>query len=769
MKRISLLIMIKVVIISFFLALVLLAGLNRFFPLPDQIEYSTIITDSKGDVIHAFLTRDDKWRMKTSPEELSPLMKSTIIEKEDKLFYYHAGINPFAITRAFVKNLIYGKRTSGASTITMQVARAMEPKRRNYTNKLKEIFRAAQLEWKYSKDEILLLYCNLLPYGSNIEGIKSASLLYFKKDPDHLSLAEITALCIIPNRPSSLVPGKNNKAIIKERNRWLKRFAVEKVFTPKQIEDALTEPFNATRGTVPRLAPHLANSLRHTGQPLIRTAININIQLQSEKIVADYSRALQYRNIHNAAVVILENVSHKVITYIGSADFYDTTDGGQVDGVKAVRQPGSTLKPFMYGMCIDQGLITPKSVLSDVATNYGGYSPENFNKQFNGKVSMEYALEHSLNIPAVRSLKMLGKDKFISALGACNFSQIKKDQKKLGLSLILGGCGASLMELTGLYAALANGGVYSRPSFTNEKTSSHAFQLLSPAATFMINETLSKINRPDFPLNWQSTEHMPKIAWKTGTSYGRRDAWSIGYNKKYTVGIWVGNFSGAGVSELSGAEIATPLLFKIFNSIDYDSDEEWFTQPKDCEIRMVCPETGVPPGEHCPGLVSDYFIPMVSVSIPCNNMEEMAVSADGKWTYCKTCIPETGYRKKLYKIIPPEMQAYYDEHRIIYEKPPPHNPACPRIFNDGQPLILSPKNGMEYLLTKKNPEPLQLLCRTGNDVSRVYWYVNDQFYKTGTSGAPVFFVAGEGPVKISCTDDKGRNKDIWINVRQADL
>ena len=236
-------------------------------------------------------------------------------------------------------------------------------------------------------------------------------------------------------------------------------------------------------------------------------------------------------------------------------------------------------------MCIDEGLITPKSIITDVNINYGGYAPENYDKKFNGNVTMEYALEHSLNIPAVKCLRQLGKDKFIHSLASCNFSQIRKDEKKLGLSMILGGCGASLMELTSLYSSVANGGVYTKPVFTTNEKAAHRFTLLSEASAFMINETLSKINRPDFPLNWQSTEHMPKIAWKTGTSYGRRDAWSIGYNKKYTVGVWTGNFSGEGVRELSGAEVATPLLFRIFNTIDYDSDEEWFSQPADCDIQ----------------------------------------------------------------------------------------------------------------------------------------------------------------------------------------
>ena len=754
--------------IALFLLFILL---NLVFPLPDKIEYSTIITDDRGEVIHAFLTRDQQWRMKTNLDEISPLLKKTIIEKEDRYFYYHTGINPWAVGRAFVKNIVERKRTSGASTITMQVARALEPGKRTYLNKIIEMFRALQLEWKYSKDEILQLYLNLVPYGGNVEGVKSASILYFKKNPDHLSLAEITALSIIPNRPGSLLMGKNNALIVRERNKWLMKFARDKVFTKKEIEDALAEPLHATRGSVPQLVPQLAYKLKKQGADLIRTHIALNTQLKLEKLVDDYARFLRIKNIRNAAVIVIDNNTHQVISYIGSANFSDTLDAGQVNGASAIRQPGSTLKPLLYGLCIDAGFLTPRRLITDVAVNYDGYSPENYDRKFNGYVSMEYALDHSLNIPAVKSLHALGKDKLIKKLSDCDFKQVRKDRQKLGLSMILGGCGASLEELTGLYTIFASNGQYIRPAYTQDDTITrqNGVQIISPAAAYMISEMLSKINRPDFPLNWESTVHLPKIAWKTGTSYGRRDAWSIGFNPHYTVGVWVGNFSALGVPELSGANIATPLLFRIFNTIDYDADEAWFRQPGDCDIRQVCSETGMVPNDHCENLVMDYFIPGVSAAKKCDNLVEVMVSPDEKISYCKVCMPESGYRKKWYKVIPPEMQLYFEERGIAYQKIPPHNPNCEKLFRDGAPQVLSPSNGNEYLISKKDPEPLQLSCNAGSDVSKVYWYINNKFYKVSEARAKQFFIPQEGPVKISCTDDKGRNRDVWIRVRYVDL
>jgi len=750
-------------------AIVIFFILSWIFPLPDKIEYSTIITDSKGEVINAYLTKDQKWRMKTELNEISPLLRKTIIAKEDKYFYSHPGINPVAMVKAFFKNVFRMKTASGASTITMQVARALEPRKRNIGSKIIETFRAFQLELKYSKREILQMYLNLVPYGGNIEGVKSASILYFNKNPDHLSLAEITALSIIPNRPSSLVIGKNNHLIIQERNKWLKRFADENVFSKKETEDAAAEPLTASRATVPHFLPHLSYKLKMRGEVIVPTNIIMNTQIKTEKLVEDYVRTLRLKNIKNAAVVVINNKTHKVITYVGSCDFHDTTDGGQVNGAAAIREPGSTLKPLLYGLCIDEGLETPKMVVTDVGVNYSGYAPENYDKKFNGYVTVEYALEHSLNIPAVKSLGLLGKDKLILKLANCDFKQVKKDQNKLGLSMILGGCGATLEELTGLFSAFANDGIYIAPSYTQNDTNQVPKKIISAAADYMITDILSRVNRPDFPLNWQATEHMPKIAWKTGTSYGRRDAWSIGYNKNYTIGVWVGNFSGVGVADLSGANVATPLLFKIFNTVDYDSDAGWFDLPDDCNQRKVCSETGLLPTDHCSNIVMDYFIPMISSTKQCDNWEETMVSADEKISYCKNCVPDAGYKKKWYRIIDPEMQAWMEENKMVYEKMPPHNPNCEKIFKEGVPVITSPNNNTEYLINKKDREPLQLTCKTSNDVTKVYWYINNKFYKASSAAEKQFFVPDEGPVKISCTDDKGRNKNIWITVKYVNL
>lgn len=743
--------------------------LNFNYPLPNSVHYSTIITDNKGQVIHGFLTPDEQWRMKTKLHEISPLLKKTIIEKEDKYFYYHPGINPAAMARALVNNIFTGKRTSGASTITMQVARMLHPKKRTLPNKFKEIFRALQIEFHFSKAQVLQLYLNLVPYGGNIQGVKAASLLYFNKNPDHLSLAEIMVLSIIPGKPNALVIGKDNELIVKERNKWLQRFASEGVFTKKEIQDALSEPLTASRRPVPKLAPHLANKLKLAGGEIIKSNLDLNVQLKTEKLVGDYVKGLKFYNINNAAVVIIRNTDHKIISYAGSANFYDTTDGGQVNGAAATRQPGSTLKPLLYGLCIDKGLVSPKMMISDVPVNYSGYVPENYDQRFNGNVSMEYALAHSLNIPAVKMLKQLGKEAMVDALANCDFDQIIKDRQKLGLSLILGGCGTNLEELTGLFSVFANEGQYYKPTFLQADSGHTPSKILSPCASFIISEILSTINRPDFPINWQATNHLPKIAWKTGTSYGRRDAWSIGYNKAYTIGVWVGNFNGQGIPELSGAQTATPLLFKLFNTVNYDNGEDWVKQPVDCDIRMVCNETGMPPSDHCTSLLTDYYIPLVSPSATCNNQQEIMVSANEKMSFCLYCAPQNSYKKKWYQSVEPSLEHFYDKHHMVYEKIPPHNAACQKIFYESGPVIKFPVNGSSYYISKEKPEPLQLQCLAGSDVEKVFWYINDHFYKTAAAREKIFFIPQPGLNKISCTDDKGRNRDSKINVTFVNL
>jgi penicillin-binding protein 1C len=768
MNRISFISLSKRIITVISAMLIVAIALNFIFPLPDKIDYSTTVYAADGTLLNAYLSNDDKWRIASEKNEISKVLQEALMAKEDKYFRYHFGVNPVAIVKSAFGNVFHLKRLSGASTITMQVARMLEHRPRTIWSKLAEVFRAEQLEWKYSKDEILQLYFNLVPYGGNIEGIKSASLIYFQKPPQQLSLAEAVTLCIIPNRPNAHIR-YGIPFLIKERNRWLRKFKQENTFSTKALEEAMMEPLQLKRHELPKFSPHLAYRLKKSGSTTIKTNIQFNQQLKIEQLTRNYVGTLKTLNIKNAAVLVIDNRNMKVVAYVGSADYYDKTDGGQVDGIRAIREPGSTLKPLLYGLSFDKGLITPKTVLKDIPININGFSPENFDKLFHGYVTAEFALSNSLNIPAVSLLNKFGKDDFANTLSGLHFKKIKQNSAKLGLSLILGGCGVSLEELTLLYASFANNGLYRNACFTSTAKDSLTQKVISPSANFMVTEILSNLARPDLPANWEQTSHLPKIAWKTGTSYARKDAWSIGYNKHYTVGVWVGNFSGEGAPALSGANIATPLLFNIFNTIDYNSPNAWYAMPKECGVRSVCSESGLIPGERCENMTEDFFIPMVSSNKICEHIQEVYLTADEHFLYCTKCRPDNGYKVKYMRTTDPDMVRFFDSEHIPYEKIPPHNPDCFQMSQEGDVRIVSLVNNTEYYIDKTNPQPLLLQCEANADVKKIFWYLNNNFYKQGLPKEKVYFVPAEGPQIISCVDDRGRKSEIRIVVKLVNL
>jgi penicillin-binding protein 1C len=734
------------------------------FPFRPAISYSQIILADDGSILHASLTPDQKWRLRAELSDISPLLRKTIIYKEDKYFFYHPGINPLAVTKALVRNMWRRQRTSGASTITMQVVRLLHPKGRNYANKVLEMFQAMQLEFHYSKDEILQMYLSLAPYGGNIEGVKAAALLYFGQPPQALSLAQIVTLSIIPNNPRILRPGANNDIILKERNRWLSRFAKNNLFARAVVISAMNEPVDMLRKQAPVLAPHFSRQIseRFPGSATVATYINRRIQEIVENIVFSEVRRTSNMNITNAAVLVIDNKLGAIVAYTGSADFNDHRNQGQVDGVVALRSPGSTLKPYLYALAIDKGLVTPKMKLNDIPSNFNGYRPENYDQTYRGPVSMEQALEQSLNIPAVKLADRIGINYFNESLAKAGFVWIGRHRQMLGLSVALGGCGVQLLELTALYASFANRGIYRPLRWAREQPKPVCDTLFSPAASFMISEILTQLKRPDLPTQFDNTMYLPHIAWKTGTSYGRHDAWSIGYNPDYTIGVWMGNFNGEGVAELNGSDFAAPLLFKIFNAMG--SSQRWFTQPEDIDFRIVCAGSGLPPDTFCKDHIMDYYIPGVSANQKCHHLKEVFVNAEATVSYCTSCLPPNGYVRAMYPDFAPDVLAYFDEQHIPYNKIPAHNQLCSRIYTNNAPAITSLTDGMEYVLMKSAKQQLMLGCAAENGVKQVYWYINNRFYKAAGPSEKIFFIPGQGQVKVSCSDDKGRNSDIHITV-----
>jgi len=746
--------------------LLLFILLNLLFPLPDQKQYSKEIHARDGTLLSAYLTEDDKWRFNTELQEVSPELIKAIVEKEDSWFYWHFGVNPVSIVRALYNNIISGERVSGASTITMQVARLLEPKDRTYLNKFVEIFRAIQLELRYSKNEILEIYLSLLPFGGNIEGVKSASYIYFDRPPDKLSLAQSILLAVIPNDPNSLRLDRINDEIISKRNYWISKFRDENVFSLNDLDDAVEEPVEPNRFQIPTLAPHFCYRVKENfSESNVQTTLDLSIQQTAEYLLLRQVRSVFYKGITNGAVLVIDNKNSSVVAYCGSADFSDDGSFGQVNGITAIRSPGSTLKPALYAYAFDSGMLTPRMKLVDIPTDFNGYQPENYDLKFYGNISSEFALVNSLNIPAVSLLQRSGLSNFTNFLEGCGFSEIHKQKDKLGLSIILGGCGSTLEELTRLFSAFAMKGVLDRLVYrVNDVQNKESIEVFSSASSFLIAEILSRMNRTDIA-DLTNYSKLPKFAWKTGTSYGKRDAWAIGFNPNYTIGVWMGNFNGRGSPHLSGAEVAVPLLFDLFNAIDYNAEEKWFDFPTELYKRKVCSESGLLPTRFCDKIIDDFAIKGRSHNISCDIHYPVYVNLEETIQYCTECLPENNYKKVVYSIYQPELTVWFSENNYNITLPPPHNHNCNAMFSEEGPRILSPAENYEYFVEKNSKQEIVLLAASDGKVNTHYWFVNDEYYTKTKPGTKIFLKPETEELKITCLDDKGRDEIVKIKVK----
>lgn len=739
--------------------------LEALFPLPKLKPFSKEIHASDGTLLSAFLTEDDKWRLKTNFDEVSPELIKSIIKKEDSWFYWHPGVNPVAIIRAFFDNITTGKRKSGASTITMQVARLLEPKERTYLNKLFEIFRALQLEIKYSKRQILEIYLSLLPLGGNVEGVKSASYIYFNRPPDKLSLAQSITLAVIPNDPNLLRADRLNDDLLKMKKRWIDYFISEKTFPVKDLEDAQDEPLLFKRFSMPFIAPHFSNYInKNYSGDILYTGLNTKIQKTAENLLWNYVNRVNYKGITNGSAIIINNKDRSVIAYCGSADFNDKQSSGQVDGTIAIRSPGSTLKPALYAFAFDKGILTPGTMMHDIPTDFNGYSPENYDLKFYGNVSTEFALVNSLNIPAVSLLQKIGKSEFVNLLENCGFNEIANQKNKLGLSMILGGCGTTLQELVKLFSALACEGKVSALKFLKNEEEDESSKIFSKESSYLVAQILSGNFRNEmFSLNGYS--RLQKFAWKTGTSYGKRDAWAIGFNPDYTIGVWMGNFNGEGSPHLSGIESAAPLLFDLFDAIDKKSNAVWFEKPENVIERGVCSESGLLPSKYCSDIIKDYAIEGKSNNNICTIHQPVYVSLDEKIQYCPECLPKDHYKKVVYPIYDPELTIWYFKQNKNFSLPPEHNHNCVAKFTNAGPKILSPAEDYEYLVEENSGQEILLQAASDSKVSEQYWYVNNQYYSKCKPGEKIFLKPENGDLKITCLDDKGREKTVNVTVK----
>lgn len=515
---------------------------------------STIIYGENTKPLHVFLTKDDKWRLVTKKSDVTPLYVETLLAREDRFYYFHPGVNPFSIFRALYQAARAGHIVSGGSTLTMQTARLLEPHPRTIFYKLIECFRAIQLEWHFSKNEILNMYMTLAPFGSNIEGVKAASMAYFNKTPQKLNASEVALLVAMVQSPNQFRPDLFPNKAIQARQTILELMLEKNLITKQELQLAKTLPIPRVINKFPRDIPHLAwrLKLQYLNQNEIKSTINDLLQYQVEYLLNNYRAHLPLRA--NAAILILDYVHHRPIVYVASRDFLDPSHQGFVDYIKAYRSPGSTLKPFIYGLSFDLGLIQPDSYMLDARRRFGAYYPHNIDKDIHGMIKAKEALSQSLNIPAVWLLNEIGVVRFLALLKQANVEpKFPKSLEGPSLPAALGGLSLSLEQLVCLYSGLANNGKIRSLSYLQTDIEPEEHYLFSDRAAQQVTDILAVENSDG-----------RKVSVKTGTSYGHRDALALGYDNQYVVGIWIGIPNGSPMGQATGSSIAVPLLNKIF-------------------------------------------------------------------------------------------------------------------------------------------------------------------------------------------------------------
>ena len=561
-------------------------------PLPRQRDTSTLVVARDGTPLRAFADADGVWRYPASADSVSPLYLQALLNYEDRWFWRHPGINPWGLLRAGKQWLFEQRIVSGGSTLTMQVARILDPHTRTPWGKAKQLLRAVQLELHLSKAQILALYLERAPYGGTIEGVEAASWAYLGKPASQLSHAEAALLAVLPQSPSRLRPDRHPEAAQRARDKVLERLVSLGVWSREEVDDARIEPV-VTRALQPPLhAALLAQRLR-SAQPRaarIESTLDIGLQRTLEERVSSYFSQLPERT--SAALLVVDNRTLEARAYVGSVAFGDKQRLGHVDMVQAWRSPGSTLKPFLYGMALDDGLIHSESLMVDAPQSFGGYRPGNFDAAFNGPVSAATALRLSLNVPAVDLLDRVGSVRFAARLSHAGINLRFPHGSAPNLSLILGGTGARLEDLVGTFAAFNRNGIAGRVRYTAQDAVIER-RLMSPGAAWITREVLESNPRPGYGTGTFDVTGRPRVAWKTGTSYGYRDAWAIGTTRHYTVGVWVGRPDGTPLPGQYGAVTALPLMFEVVDSLPRQAgDASTAPMPASVAQADICWPTG---------------------------------------------------------------------------------------------------------------------------------------------------------------------------------
>lgn len=745
---------------------------------------ATVITSSNNQLLGAQIAKDGQWRFPHN-DSIPEKFKTCIIQFEDEYFYKHPGFNPVSIFKALRDNLKSNTIKRGGSTLTQQVIRlSRKGQSRTYFEKIKEIILATRLELRDSKDKILGYYTSNAPFGGNVVGLDAASWRYFNRNASELSWAESATLAVLPNAPSLIYPGKNQERLLKKRNRLLKKLLRNSVIDTLTYELSIVEGLPQKPFPLPQIAPHLLQSVAktHFGKR-IQTTVDALLQERVNHIVKTHYNQLSQNEIHNAAVLVLDVKTRQVLAYVGNSP----TDKGHqkdVDIIDKPRSTGSILKPFLYASMLDSGDLLPNTLIADVPTQFGSYNPENFNNTFDGAVPASRALSRSLNVPAVRMLQEFGLDRFYHYLKQLKLKDLKFNANHYGLSLVLGGAESNLWDLCKSYAALSStlnhftetsseyfSNEFCEPTFlatkaidfgnkTNDKT------LFDAASIYLTYESLKEVNRPESDENWEFFDGSKQIAWKTGTSFGFRDAWAIGTTKDYVVGVWVGNADGEGRPGLVGVQTAAPILFDVFDLLP---NSNWFTKPYDeMEEVKICKQSGHRASPNCDA-TEEKFIQISGLKTkPCPYHILIHVDKNETHQVNSSCEDLSNISHKSWFVLPPLMAYYYKAKNPFYIPLPKYRNDCLGENAVSIQFIYPKKNNSIFLPKDFDGQTNDLILKIAHSKpeSTVFWYIDETYIGSTKDIHEIGIKPKQGKHIITVVDEFGNETKSKIEISE---
>ncbi len=765
----------KKLIFIIILAVTIFVAVNFYTLLPEQLfqtTYSTVAEDADGELLGAIIAGDGQWRFPVTNAVPWKFM-CCITEFEDSRFFFHHGVDPAALLRASFTNIKRGSIVSGGSTITMQVIRLSRKNQpRTLGEKLIEIIMALRLELSYSKAEILALYAAHAPFGSNVVGLEAASWRYFGIEPELLSWGQAATLAVLPNAPSLIYPGKNERKLLEKRNFLLRKMYKKGYFSEATYEMAVSEPLPGKPYPLPDDGIHLINRMIADGYKgrRIRTTIRKDLQLYVQEAVKKHAAFLQGNKVHNAAAIVIDVKTGKILAYVGNTSS-PLADNYQVDMIGSLRSPGSTLKPLLYCAMLRDGVLLPNSLVPDIPMTLDGFSPQNYYRTYDGAVPASQALSRSLNVSAVHMLKTYGYDRFNTFLKQAGLTSLSKPPSHYGLSIILGGAEVRLDELAGIYASMARillryneTGTYDAsdvfsPFYYEKILRQDAVVFADAASIWFTLLAMVEVNRPDEDQFWYHFSSSSPIAWKTGTSYGERDAWAIGITPAYVVGVWAGNSSGEGRPGLTGVQAAAPLMFEIF---DFLPKSSWFDEPYGEMVQIrVCSKSGFKASQYCEE-TSSMYVPKKGIRTDlCPYHIQIHLNPSLQWQVHADCEPVNQIVTVNRFVLPPVMEYYYRSRNPFYKTIPPFREDCSGIEGESSFGIIYPVNGAKIYMVGDMPGiPGEVVFRAAHRKSGtiLYWHLDGDFIGSTQNKHTISVKPEPGKHQLTVIDQFGEVK-----------